>query len=135
MRAKWERAIWWKQAAQTCSVVDSSASVPVPMLKCHNPLVSYFWEKVHCKYTMHCTVLFIINLFHVGIVSLCVIYQLNLTPDIVFNIIKEMCGACSGWDNALQTGSLQDRLPMVSLEFFIHIILPAAQWHCGWLSL
>jgi len=24
---------------------------------------------------------------------------------------------------------------MVSLEFFIAIILPAAVWHCGWLNL
>jgi len=30
------------------------------------------------------------------------------------------------WGNALQTGRSQIRFPMVSLEFFIDIILPAA---------
>jgi hypothetical protein len=39
----------------------------------------YKREKVHCKYTMQCTVHFIITLFNVGIVSLCVIHQLNFT--------------------------------------------------------
>jgi hypothetical protein len=36
-------------------------------------------EKVHCKCTMQCTVHFIITLFNVGNVLLCVIYQLNLS--------------------------------------------------------
>jgi hypothetical protein len=31
----------------------------------------------------------------------------------------------SGWGTALQTGRSRDRFPMVSLEFFIYIILPA----------
>ena len=35
------------------------------------------------------------------------------------------CGAV-GWGTALQTGRLWVWFPMVSLEFFIHIILPAA---------
>jgi hypothetical protein len=34
----------------------------------------------------------------------------------------------SGWGTALQTGRSRDRFPMVSLEFFIDIILPAALW-------
>ena len=36
-------------------------------------------EKVHCKSKMWCTVYFIINLFNVDNVLLCVIYQLNFT--------------------------------------------------------
>jgi len=36
-------------------------------------------EKVHCKCTVSCTVYFIITLFNVGNVLLCVIYQLNFT--------------------------------------------------------
>jgi hypothetical protein len=32
----------------------------------------------------------------------------------------------NGWSTALQTGRLRDWFPMVSLEFFIGIILPAA---------
>ena len=50
-------------------------------LKRQNPLHSYVREKekVHCKCTMYCTVHFIITLFNVDNVLLCVIYQLNFT--------------------------------------------------------
>jgi hypothetical protein len=41
----------------------------------------------------------------------------------------------SGWGTVLHAGRLRVRFPMVSLELFIHIILPAALWHWGWLSL
>jgi hypothetical protein len=40
-----------------------------------------------------------------------------------------------GWGTALQTGRSQVRLPMVSLEFFIHTILSVALWPWGQLSL
>jgi len=40
-----------------------------------------------------------------------------------------------GWGTALQTGRSRFRFQMVSLEFFIHIILPAALWNWGRLSL
>ena len=45
-------------------------------LKRQNPLPSYVQEreKVHWKCTMYCTVRFIITLFNVGNVLLCVIY-------------------------------------------------------------
>jgi hypothetical protein len=36
---------------------------------------------------------------------------------------------------ALQAGRSRVRFPIVSLEFFIDIILPAALWPCGQLSL
>jgi len=50
-------------------------------LKRQNPLLSYVREreKVHCKSTTYCTVHFIITLFNVGNVLLCVTYQLNFT--------------------------------------------------------
>jgi hypothetical protein len=41
----------------------------------------------------------------------------------------------SGWGTALQTGRSRDRFLMVSLEFFIGIILSAAVWPWGQLSL
>ena len=39
------------------------------------------------------------------------------------------------WGTALQAGRSWVRFPMVSLEFFIYIILPVALWPWGWLRL
>ena len=43
-------------------------------------------------------------------------------------------GSAVGWGTALQFGRSLVRFPMVSLEFFIDIILPAALWSWSWLS-
>ena len=40
-----------------------------------------------------------------------------------------------GWHTVLQARRSRVGFPLVSLEFFIHIILPAALWPWGWLSL
>jgi len=40
----------------------------------------------------------------------------------------------SMWKSALQAGRSRVRFPLASLQFFIDIFLPAAQWPWGWLS-
>jgi len=44
-------------------------------------------------------------------------------------------GRAVGWDTALPVTRSLVWFPMVSLEFFIDIILPVALWPWGWLSL
>ena len=44
-------------------------------------------------------------------------------------------GSAVGWGTAIQVGRSRVRFPMVSLDFFIDIILPAALWPWGWLRL
>ena len=44
-------------------------------------------------------------------------------------------GGAVGWGTALQVGRSLVRFPMVSVEFFIEIILPITLWPWGWLSL
>jgi hypothetical protein len=45
------------------------------------------------------------------------------------------CVGAVGWDTSLQAGRSWVRFPLVSFELFIDIILPAALWLWGWLSL
>ena len=50
-------------------------------------------------------------------------------------ILSGARGGAVGWGTALQVGRSRVRFRMVSLEFFIYIILPAALWPWDWLSL
>jgi hypothetical protein len=55
----------------------------------------------------------------------------------IFTIIYLEKGARGGtvcWGTALQAGRSRVRFPIVSLEFFIDTILPAALWPWSWLS-
>jgi hypothetical protein len=55
----------------------------------------------------------------------------------IFTSIQNMQGrgGAIGWGTALQTERSRVRFPMVSLEFFTHIILSVALWPWGRLSL
>jgi hypothetical protein len=53
----------------------------------------------------------------------------------VQNLWRHAAGSAVGWGTTLQVGRSRVRFPMVSLEFFTGIILPAAVWPWGWLSL
>jgi len=56
----------------------------------------------------------------------------------MINTVSVGGGARSGavvWGTALQAGRSRIRLPLVSLDFFIYIILPATPWSWGRLSL
>jgi hypothetical protein len=44
-------------------------------------------------------------------------------------------GSVVGWSTMLQAGMSRARFPMRSLDFLVDLILPAAVWSWGWLSL
>jgi hypothetical protein len=46
-----------------------------------------------------------------------------------------ICSGAVGWGTVLHAGKLRVWFLMVSLEFFVDIILPVALWPWGWLSL
>ena len=55
-----------------------------------------------------------------------------------FRRVQDQVGASGGavgWGTALQAGRSRVRIPMLSLEFFIDIILTVTLWPRGWLSL
>jgi hypothetical protein len=56
----------------------------------------------------------------------------ELKSDITYLAEVMVCGGAVGSGTALQTARSRVRFPMVSLEFFIDIILPAALWPLGW---
>jgi len=49
----------------------------------------------------------------------------------MYNTLKGAHGSAVGWGTALQVGRSRVSFAMVSLEFFIDIILPAALWPWG----
>ena len=65
-----------------------------------------------------------------------IIVLYSMAQIIVGTIGKEGArGSAVGWGTALQVGRSRVRFPMLSLEFFIDVILPAALWSWGRLSL
>ena len=61
-------------------------------------------------------------------------YLSSATYTCNWNLVGARGGAV-GWGTVLQAGRSWVRLLVVSLEFFIDIILPATLWPWGWLSL
>ena len=111
-RQKWVVEVMEHNATASCS---SSISVP---------LISVPWKKSQyfpSKRRKHSTRLH-------GVVS----------PNTILFTVTTYTGAhgsAVGWGTTLQVGRSQFRFPMVSLEFFIDIILPAVLWPWGWLNL
>ena len=54
---------------------------------------------------------------------------------LILAIWGHAAGGAFGWGTARQFRRLRLRFPMVSLDFFIDIILPNALWSWGWLRL
>ena len=46
--------------------------------------------------------------------------------NIIYTHILSLRGGAVGWGTALQVGRSRVRFPMVALEFFVYIIIPAA---------
>jgi hypothetical protein len=64
------------------------------------------------------------------------IYRVILLSDFIYVLCYYgVCSGTVGWGTALQVRRSWVRFPMVTLEFFIDIILSAALWPWSWLSL
>jgi hypothetical protein len=68
-------------------------------------------------------------------VGVTIIWEFDKLRLILQTMLGHAAGAAVGWGTALQAGRLRFPFPVVSLEFFIDIILPAALWTWRWLSL
>jgi hypothetical protein len=74
----------------------------------------------------------IIPHFHVIVLD----YDVQWNPNLVLlQLLKRTHGSTVGWGTMLQAGRSWVQIPMRSLDFSIYLILLAALWPWGWLSL
>jgi hypothetical protein len=85
------------------------------------------WTPLPSMYTLTYSVLHYLQCTHISKTTL---FQIESHPVRLFRLR----GAAVGWGNVLHAGRSRVRFLMVSLEFFIDIILPAVVWPWGWLS-
>jgi len=128
-----------------CFFLSCKANTRVKPAKTgHGPHSSYF-----LCFSMYFFVLFYVflccSMYCLFCVVLCIVFVYMCTEllppggypiAVKYNISYEGArGGAVGWGTALQVGRSRVLFPMVSLDFFIDIILPAALWPWGRLSL
>jgi len=94
--------------------------------------------KYHNRINVNLTLLISGLQTYIFLLSEIIIYKLYIFVSCYINSSTCFSGAYGGavgWGTALQARRLPVRFPMVSLKFFVDIILPVTLWPWGWLSL
>jgi hypothetical protein len=105
-------------------ISNLSPSVKTSSKTCHfNILVKYLLSQTQ-------------NLGNLNFIyHFCIFYDCNWAILLLHTILNGAHSGTVGWGTVLQAGRSQVRFLMVYLGFFTGIILPAALWPCGRLSL
>jgi len=127
---EWSSEVWLNAANQNfVTSIRNKARITNTIYWC------FYITRFHTNLTLQITTNLYIKHYS-AVVTLLTNWSIFIC--IIFNVyhhIKRARGGAVGWGAALQIGRSRVRFPMVSLKFFIYIILPAALWPWGWLSL